>query len=57
MIISQCQATWFSKAIWLLQGVGFVWLAMGMGLSFLIIIDKNILQLHLIGLGWDDSLS
>jgi hypothetical protein len=41
-----------------LQGVGFVWLAMGMGLSFFsIIIDKNILQLHLIRLGWDDSLS
>ena len=40
-----------------LQGVGFVWLAMGISLSFLIIIDKNILQLHLIGLGWGDDLS
>ena len=29
----------------------------GHGFIFLIIIDKNILQLHLIRLGWDDSLS
>jgi hypothetical protein len=41
MIISPCQGAWFYRAIWLLQGVGFVWLAMGMGLSFLIIIDKK----------------